>query len=266
MYSMVLMAALTTGTDMPDARRGGRGGGCCGCYGGGGMGYGGCYGGYGGGYGGCYGGYGGGYGGCYGGYGGGRAWGGYGQGGYVLDGGSGGYNWGSPMTGYTYSPTAQPYINNTGMTWYPGNTSLGYNTGPMYGGTTTYPNQGGMQSYYFTPGMNMNQGGTGNEATIIVNLPADATLTVDGERTQSTGGTRVFISPALQQGKTYQYTLKAEVNRDGRRETTSRTVDVQAGRPTNVNIDFSGLNQQGERLNQPSSGDRNRKPGEGGID
>ena len=47
MYSVVLMAALTTGTDMPDC---GRRGGCCGCYGG----WGGCYGGCGG----CYGGWG----------------------------------------------------------------------------------------------------------------------------------------------------------------------------------------------------------------
>jgi len=80
MYSVVLMAALTTSVDLPDlGRRGGcgggcyggcygggrggrRSGGCCGCYGGYGYGYGGCMGmGYG--YGGCMGmGYG--YGGC----------------------------------------------------------------------------------------------------------------------------------------------------------------------------------------------------------
>jgi len=250
MYSMVLMAALTSGVDMPDAgRRGGRGGGCCGCHGGG-MGYGGCYGGgmgYGGG------------GGCYGGYGGGHAWGGgYGQGGYVLNGGYGNYNWGNNLTGYTYSPTGLPY-NNT-MTWYPGNTGLNYNSGqPMNWGNTTNWNPGTMQSLYYNPGMT----GQGNEATIVVNLPADATLTIDGERTQSTSGTRVFVSPPLQQGKTYQYTLRAEVNRDGRRETTSRTVDVQAGRTANVNIDFSGMNQ-GERLNSPTGRDRN--PGGTGID
>lgn len=87
MYTMVLMAALTTGIDMPD-RGGRRGGGCCGCYGG--MGYGGCYGGMGMGYGGCYGGMGRGYGGCYGGmgmgYGGGYGgcYGGMGYGGGVI--------------------------------------------------------------------------------------------------------------------------------------------------------------------------------------
>ncbi len=84
MYTMVMMAALTTGIDMPD-RRGRRGGGCWGCYGCYGMSWGGCYGGWGG----CYGMS---WGGCYG-----MSWGG-GYGGYAL---------GSiaPMMGsYAYSP------------------------------------------------------------------------------------------------------------------------------------------------------------------
>jgi uncharacterized protein (TIGR03000 family) len=86
MYSLVLMAALTTGGEAPAwfFRHGCHGchgcyGGCFGCHGcwGGGWSCGGCYGGgcygcYGGGYGGCYGGcygcYGGGYGGWYGGH------------------------------------------------------------------------------------------------------------------------------------------------------------------------------------------------------
>jgi uncharacterized protein (TIGR03000 family) len=87
MYSVVLMAALTTGGEMPDChfRRGGN---CSGGYGGS------CYGGYGGG---CYGGYGGG---CYGGrgYGGGGC---YGSGGYYGGGcwGGGYYGgcWGGQM-------------------------------------------------------------------------------------------------------------------------------------------------------------------------
>ncbi|HTU91432.1 MAG TPA: TIGR03000 domain-containing protein [Gemmataceae bacterium] len=81
MYSMVLMAALTTGTDMPDW---GRGWGCCGCYGG----YG--WGGYG------YGGYGrGGWGGGWGG------WGGWGGG------------WGG--LGYVYAPVAPVYAAPTAL-------------------------------------------------------------------------------------------------------------------------------------------------------
>lgn len=94
MYSMVLMAALTTGTDIPDW---GRRGGCCGCWGGG-WGCGGCYG--------CYGGCYGGWGGCYGGWGGG--YGGWG-GGWAGRGG-----W-----GYAYAPSAMTYAAPTALAYNP---------------------------------------------------------------------------------------------------------------------------------------------------
>jgi uncharacterized protein (TIGR03000 family) len=238
MYSMVLMAALTTGVDMPDfGRRGGRGCHGCygGCYGGYGMGYGGCYGGYGMGYGGCYGGWGGGYGmgygGCYGG------WGGYGMnygcGGYGMGyGGWGGHVWGgSPVVGgYAYSPvfgnSVSPIIGN-------------YNT-PTVAGIGNFANGGMTQSFYF------NQGGNqANEATIIVHLPADATLTVDGQQTQSQSGTRVFHSPPLETGKTYSYELCAEVNRNGHFVKAKKTVEVQAGRSTEVTMNVGNRDDGG---------------------
>lgn len=103
MYSMVLMAALTTGTDVPDWGR--RGWGCCGCYGGYGWGggWGRGYGGYGwGGWGGGYGGYGWGGWGGYGGYGlGYGAWGGYGGWGYAA------------APGYYYSYAAPVAVAST---------------------------------------------------------------------------------------------------------------------------------------------------------
>ncbi|HTU91691.1 MAG TPA: TIGR03000 domain-containing protein [Gemmataceae bacterium] len=63
-----------------------------------------------------------------------------------------------------------------------------------------------------------------NETTLIVNLPEDATLTIDGEATTSTSAQRVFVTPALEEGKEYEYTLKAKVIRDG--ETKIATVKV----------------------------------------
>ena len=230
MYSMVLMAALTTGTDMPDiGRRGGRGGGCCGCYGG--MAYGGCYGGgggcYGGGWGGCYGG----YGGCYGGY----AWGG----GYGM--GRGGYAWGGSPSwgGYAYSPTfygsGTPIISG----------GFGFGT-PMIAGNITSGNvvtPGTTQSFFMNPA-DVNQG---NAARIVVHLPADATLTIDGQPTQSRSDTRVFVSPPLEPGRTFTYTLRAEMNRDGRTVTDRKTVEVRAGQTTEVTFNPTS----GERIGQP---------------
>lgn len=230
MYTMVLMAAMTTGMDMPDlGRRGGRGGGCCGCYGGMAYGgWGGCYGGYGGygmgyggGWGGCYGGgWGGGYGGCYGmGYGGG--WGG-GYGGY----GRGHVMGNSPWYGggYAYSPMIS-----------------GYGT-PLVANNAILGNGGATQSFFFNP----TNAANANEATIVVHMPAQANLTIEGQPTQQRSDTRTFTSPPLQAGKTYTYTLRAEMNRDGRLQNVKKTVDVQAGQRSEVTIDFNDANREGE--------------------
>jgi uncharacterized protein (TIGR03000 family) len=214
MYSMILMAALTTTTDVPDFGR--RGGGCCGCYGGGYGGYarggwGGCYGGYGG-WGGCYGGgWGGGWGGCYGGYamgcyGGWGGWGGYGYGGRVA-------TMGYPMTTVVSSPLITPTIVGT-----PWNTM------------TT-------QSAYFNPGSNV---GSNNQATIIVHLPAAANLTIDGAPTQSRSDVRTFVSPPLDAGKTYHYNLRAEMDRNGEKVHASQNVQVRAGKTSEVYLEFPG--------------------------
>ena len=186
MYSVVLMAALTTGIDLPD-RHGCRGGchgcrgggyGCCGCYGGyGGMGYG-CMGmGYGGG---CYGGYGMGYGGCYGG--------------------------GMMMGGMMMQGTAQPA-----------------------GEKAPKPKEKQEESLLPAP------------ATIVVALPTDAKLRIDNEATNSTGTSRVFQSPILNPGKEYQYTLKAEVVRDGKPIKAEQVVTVKAGQLTPVRLTLPAL-------------------------
>jgi uncharacterized protein (TIGR03000 family) len=215
MYSVVLMTALTVGGETPDfGRRGGCCGGCYGgCYGGG---YG-CYGGgrgygcYGGGYG-CYGGgrgygcYGGGYG-CYGGgYGG-----GYGccGGGYMSYGGYGGGYGGWGGYGRSYAPAM----------------SYGGYSGPPVVYVASVPTT--------PPPMS-----AAEPATVVVNLPADAQLTVQGSPTRLTSSRRVFVSPPLQPGKSYTYTLKAQVVRDGERLSATRTVAVRPGRQSEVTIDF----------------------------
>jgi uncharacterized protein (TIGR03000 family) len=76
-------------------------------------------------------------------------------------------------------------------------------------------------------------------ATIVVNLPAAAKLTVDGKPTTSTSDRRVFVSPALERGMEYFYTLKAEVVRDGKTEMRTEKVTVRAGEETKVQINFA---------------------------
>jgi uncharacterized protein (TIGR03000 family) len=76
-------------------------------------------------------------------------------------------------------------------------------------------------------------------ATLAVALPADATLTIDNTTTTtSTGALRTFRSPALESGKEFEYTLKAQVVRDGKNVEVTKTVTVRAGEETRVQLDI----------------------------
>jgi uncharacterized protein (TIGR03000 family) len=76
-------------------------------------------------------------------------------------------------------------------------------------------------------------------ATIVVSLPAEAKLLVDGDATSSTSTVRVFQSPALEQNQTYYYTLNGELLRDGQIVKTSQRVAVRAGEETRVELNFA---------------------------
>jgi uncharacterized protein (TIGR03000 family) len=73
-------------------------------------------------------------------------------------------------------------------------------------------------------------------ATVVVELPADASLTIDGEATTSTSATRVFQTPDLEPGQTFHYTLKAQVERDGKVQSVTRQIEVRAGEQTRVSL------------------------------
>jgi uncharacterized protein (TIGR03000 family) len=144
-----------------------------------------------------------------------------------------------------------------------------------YGGYSGYagmPAYGGYTSGYFTPGTPMpaaesgtpggaapvDRGGRSDEgergrreedrnketlapapATLIVSLPADAKLTIDDAVTRSTAATRTFVTPPLQPGREFHYTLKAELRRGDEPVTVTRDVTVRAGRETRVALDLS---------------------------
>lgn len=75
-------------------------------------------------------------------------------------------------------------------------------------------------------------------AVIQVTLPADARLTVDGHATTSTSTTRTFVTPALPEGE-FQYTLRAEIVREGRTVVETQVVTVRGGEETRVPFNFS---------------------------
>jgi uncharacterized protein (TIGR03000 family) len=80
---------------------------------------------------------------------------------------------------------------------------------------------------------------TSARATIVVTVPADARLTVDGNPTSSTSERRTFLTPALETGADYIYTIRAEVVRDGRSVIETQRVTVRGGETTNVPFTFA---------------------------
>jgi len=75
-------------------------------------------------------------------------------------------------------------------------------------------------------------------ATVVVRLPADSKIFIDGEPTVSTGERRVFVTPPLPTGRSFSYTLKVERVQDGVTKVVTETVKVTAGRPSLVAISF----------------------------
>jgi uncharacterized protein (TIGR03000 family) len=79
-----------------------------------------------------------------------------------------------------------------------------------------------------------------NAATLVVTGAQDATVTIGGlVSAAARGDTRVMVSPALEAGQVYEYDLTAEVVRDGQTVKLTRAVTVRPGETTQVNLDFA---------------------------
>jgi uncharacterized protein (TIGR03000 family) len=79
-------------------------------------------------------------------------------------------------------------------------------------------------------------------AKVTVRLPAEAKLYVDDVACPLVSSVRTFETPKLEPGRQYYYTIRAEVQREGRTETESRRVVVEAGKLTTVEFkDITGV-------------------------
>lgn len=247
MYSVVLMTALTAGSTAPDNWFRTRGGhscygcqgcyacsGCSGCYscwgsGHGCSGYGYmnvsgnlCHGGHGGA---CYGGWGvgsygapsPGYSGCYGCYG---CYGPLGHGGYSYWAPQGCHGCYGCYGGYSCYGTALPWHGHIEI-------------GPV-GGTKVEPKT--EETPPPTPKVKEKVGGKDkdgasleNRTRVLVQLPEDAKLFIDGKLMTTTSAERTFQTPDLIPGQTYFYELKAEVVREGRTVSETQRVLLRPG-------------------------------------
>ncbi|HTU17630.1 MAG TPA: TIGR03000 domain-containing protein [Gemmataceae bacterium] len=66
-------------------------------------------------------------------------------------------------------------------------------------------------------------------AQLHLRLPADAQLTVEGQKTRQTGSLRHFFSPPLERGKSYHYTFEWTYSKDGKTYKAMKVVHVRAG-------------------------------------
>jgi uncharacterized protein (TIGR03000 family) len=73
-------------------------------------------------------------------------------------------------------------------------------------------------------------------ATLTVRLPAAASLTIDGTATRQTGPVRTFLTPTLDAGKTFLYTLVARWDDNGTQRLVTKKATVRAGEETEVDL------------------------------
>jgi uncharacterized protein (TIGR03000 family) len=78
-------------------------------------------------------------------------------------------------------------------------------------------------------------------ATIVVTLPASAKLSIDGYVSQQSSGERRLVTPAIQPGQQFTYTLVATSTQDGQPVSQTQRVTVRAGQILPVNLTPSTL-------------------------
>ncbi|HJT78393.1 MAG TPA: TIGR03000 domain-containing protein [Gemmataceae bacterium] len=74
-------------------------------------------------------------------------------------------------------------------------------------------------------------------AHLNVQLPSEASLWIQGQEMNETGGFREFVSPPLTPGQRYTYEVQARWNENGKAVTQTRTVPIRAGQ--RVDVDFT---------------------------
>jgi uncharacterized protein (TIGR03000 family) len=66
-------------------------------------------------------------------------------------------------------------------------------------------------------------------ARLIIEVPSNAKLYVDGKLTKTGTDVRQFYTPTLEPGETYFYDVKVEVEKNGKMLTADKRVYVKAG-------------------------------------
>jgi uncharacterized protein (TIGR03000 family) len=78
-----------------------------------------------------------------------------------------------------------------------------------------------------------------NSGLLTIWVPAKAKVFINGMETSTTGSRRRYVSHGLQPGLTYKYAIRAEIVRDGKIATETKTVNLTAGGNEGVAFGFN---------------------------
>lgn len=76
-------------------------------------------------------------------------------------------------------------------------------------------------------------------AMFVLSVPVDAKVFFQGEPTSSTGTRRRYRSPVLKAGKTFAFTIRVEVQRNGRLVSNTQEPQLQAGSRVEIAFDVT---------------------------
>jgi uncharacterized protein (TIGR03000 family) len=85
-------------------------------------------------------------------------------------------------------------------------------------------------------------------ATLVVEMPANATLFIDNMPVKATAGAQTFNTPALEPGQAYFYLVRIERRRDGQPVSETRRIIVRAGQVSRA--DFNNVASEEVRTTQ----------------
>ena len=71
---------------------------------------------------------------------------------------------------------------------------------------------------------------------IVIDVPADAEIFVNGTKTSSQGARRRFLSRGLDAGKAYEFVVRMAVERNGKTEETTKVVTLTAGERSSLSF------------------------------
>ena len=128
---------------------------------------------------------------------------------------------------------------------------LSYNCFPCYPGCHRYPfccgGGAAVRRHFAVPGCVSGIVIDGahdslGDASLLVSVPDDAVVIINGQQTHSAGTRRVYTSDGLARGYSYPYVVIANVVRDGKVVEQTRELFLHVGESKAVTIDFPGGN------------------------